>query len=706
VQGVPAKLRSNPDPSPSGRRGPLFRRPSRGTVIYAAVLAALWLLAYPIDVRFLSVTAKVFFWIGLWPFLFWMGWRLYNRLLWHVGGRLAFSYFLIGVVPIPLVLALFLIIAYGLTGFFLSRVFHETVREVERDLVLAALDGGDGPVAGLGPVATATYRDGERVAGDERAPDRWPTVLDAPETEAGGEAAEPPSSFWMTLPGGAFTLAVVPAGTGAGADDGERTLAFYDGDAEAVIRQRSGMWTAFSDETRNRAIRVRGVTIQIGDSGASGEGEDENDREEEEEEEEAAEEVPGEGPATPDDSEEARQTFFADRAEEAGSYADRAYFTWLTRAERPVVLGTGEPMQEGVGVFLQATPRMVGRSLFGTQAELVQGFWIALLVSSGLLLAIYAMAELVAISMIVGLSRAVSRLYGATQSVSAGDFSVRIPVRRRDQVGAVQRSFNTMAENLEDLVATAAQTELLEKELQIARQVQQSLIPQNLPAGERIEFSTLFEPSAAIGGDYFDVLRLSDDELAVVVADVSGHGLPTGLRMAMVKAALGILVVETHEADEILRRLDATVRSGASSGQASGEQSRFFVTAVFSRVDFRQGSVEITNAGHPPAYLLRGGAVEEILLPGSPLGGLGHHYGRRRLGLEDGDVLVWLSDGLIEASDTDDEPFGYDRTLEAIAGPAESAQEVRDRLLAAVEVHTGGRPAMDDRTLVVMRYTG
>jgi hypothetical protein len=264
---VPATLRKDPDTASSGRRGPLFRRPSRWTLIYAAVLAGLWLLAYPVDVRFLSVTAKIFFWIGLWPFLFWLGWRAYNRLLWHVGGRLAFSYFLIGVVPIPLVLALFLIIAYGLTGFFLSRVFHETVREVERDLVLAALDDGNGSAST--PVVTATYRDGEWVAGDDRAPDRWPAVLEPPETAEGavaidGSAAddsstapEPtPSSFWTSLPDGAFTLAVV---TSAGGEEGERTLAFYDGDAEAMIRERSGMWTAFSDETRQRAIRVRSV---------------------------------------------------------------------------------------------------------------------------------------------------------------------------------------------------------------------------------------------------------------------------------------------------------------------------------------------------------------------------------------------------------------------------------------------------------------
>lgn len=695
---MPASDRSDPAPTPTGRRRRRFALPGKAMAISAAVLAALWLLAYPLDLRVVSTVAKVLFWIGLWPLLFWIGWRVYNRLLWHVGGRLAFSYFLIGVVPIPLVLALFLIVGYGLTGFYLSRVFDETVADVERELALAAVDRDEAEEIGaVTPVAVARYRGGAKVDGDPRAPERWPEPLDRlAGTEAAGLAV---SSLWMTLPDGSFTLAAAPRARGG---DAGRVLAFYDGDAEALIRERAGMWIALSDEVRRRAIRVRGVSIQIGEGESPEEeppaaaDEDDNDRAE------AADEAAEEGA---DDGEADRERFFATRTEEAGSYADRPYFSWVTLAERPVVVESGEALEEGVGIFLQATPRMVARSLLGSQAELVQGFWVALLVSSLLLLTIYAVAELVAIAMIVGLSRAVSRLYGATRSVAAGDFSVRIPVRRRDQVGAVQRSFNTMAENLEDLVATAAQKELLEKELQIARQVQQSLIPQNLPSSERVEFSTLFEPSAAIGGDYFDVLRLSEDELAVVVADVSGHGLPTGLRMAMVKAALGILVVETHEADEILRRLDATVRSGGGPNPDAAEKSRFFVTAVFSRIDFRSGTIEITNAGHPPVYHLRGGEAEEILLPGSPLGGLGHHYGRRRVDLEDGDVLVWLSDGLIEAADGDDEPFGFESTREALEGPADSAAEVRDRLLAAVEAHTGGRPARDDRTLVVMRYS-
>src|SRR6185436_6074837 len=146
------------------------------------------------------------------------------------------------------------------------------------------------------------------------------------------------------------------------------------------------------------------------------------------------------------------------------------------------------------------------------------------------------------------------------------------PVRRKDQLGVLQRSFNEMSAHLESLIATATQKELLEKELALARDLQQSLIPTDLPSGEGVEFSTFFEPTAAIGGDYFDVLRLSRNELAVIIADVSGHGLSTGLRMAMLKAAFLILIEETHRPEELLRRLDAVVRSQ--------DEKKFFVTAT------------------------------------------------------------------------------------------------------------------------------
>jgi serine phosphatase RsbU (regulator of sigma subunit) len=134
--------------------------------------------------------------------------------------------------------------------------------------------------------------------------------------------------------------------------------------------------------------------------------------------------------------------------------------------------------------------------------------------------------------------------------------------------------------------------------------------------------------------------------------------------------------------------------------------TRFFVTATLAILDFREGTLTVTNAGHPPTYLLRGEKVEEILLPGSPLGGMGKSYGRRTLQLERGDTLVWLSDGLIEATNGTDDVFGYDAVVQALEGPAGSPMQVRDRLLAAIERHVEGRPPEDDRTLLVMRYAG
>jgi serine phosphatase RsbU (regulator of sigma subunit) len=167
--------------------------------------------------------------------------------------------------------------------------------------------------------------------------------------------------------------------------------------------------------------------------------------------------------------------------------------------------------------------------------------------------------------------------------------------------------------------------------------------------------------------------------------------------MAMLKAALVILVQEHKPPDEIFRRLSAMVRSE--------QERRFFVTATLAVVNLAQGEMEITNAAHTPTYLVRQGKVSEIALTGHPLGALGDVYGRQTVGLQDGDIVVWLSDGLVEAADDSGKPFGYDRLEQALQGSSVSAAEVRDRLLAAEEAFTGGKPAEDDQTLVAMRYS-
>jgi HAMP domain-containing protein len=590
--------------------------------------------------------------------------------LWRVGRRLAFSYFLIGVLPIPMVVVLGGVLLYLLSGYFLGHEYRVAVDALHEDLRYAASTslaqfrarGTTGDSADEG-VALAFYANGQRVAGSEEAPRVWPAWAE----EAAAAPGSPDTLPFWALGDGSLTLAVA-------ATSGPRgVLAWSPGPLDHELSRRSGVWVSLIDPRDRAAMSAVRLQLGTGEYAISNWGAGTNEAE--------------------------RDAFFGiapPPRDQPVPWRDRPFLWWGEVAGSVRSLGDGSEVSEWLTVSLNGTPRSVRQRFFSSSSELNAAVWASLIAVTGLLSSIYLVAVLMALYMIYTLSRAVNRLSHATDAVLAGDFSQRIPVRRHDQIGELQHSFNDMTANLESLIGTAAQKELLEKELRIARDLQESLLPAEVPATERVEFSTLFEPSAAIGGDYFDILRIDDDRLAVVIADVSGHGLPTGLRMAMLKAALVILVEEQKPPSEILRRLNSMVRAE--------HRQRFFVTATIAVVDFHRHTLQITNAGHPPTYLVRDGEVREILLAGSPLGALDANYRQQSVSLRAGDVAVWLSDGLIEANNATGEPFGYDATLAALAGSARSAQEVRDRLLAAVESHTGGEPAEDDRTLVAMRY--
>lgn len=639
-----------------------------GLFLFAVALAAL----ANAEIPFASPTAKAILAATLVLALGWIAIRAYRAFLWKVGRRLAFSYFLVGVLPIPMVSIALLIGLYILSGFFLGHLFRDGTRKLAFELRQSAMIAlhemaRDQELAtSAGPeIVFGYYRDGKKIAGDPRTPSKWPDWLvrsTAPRPALADRKREEANTF-VSRKNGAPTLA-------AAAGDAKRgVVALYVGDLEQELSERSDLWIELyrpDDESQNvnLSIQAGGRTLNL--------------------------QRLREGPAV---GEAAK--FFKARSR-GERFWDAPFLIWGEAAGSLVDLESGARAAEYVAAKLRTTPRMIRLHFFSPSAELDAAIWGGLVIVVFLLFDVYVVAALMASVLIFGISRAVNRLSRATAAVQEGNFAVRIPVKRRDQIGEMQRSFNAMAGNLERLVASAAQKELLDKELAIARDLQKSLLPATLPAGRGVEFATLFEPSAAIGGDYYDIVPFGDKDLAVMIADVSGHGLHTGLRMAMVKAALQILIEETGKPAEILRRLDRVVR---------GENgTRFFVTATFARIDLEKGEIELTNAGHPPTYHLRDGSVREIMLPGSPLGVMRQSYGAETIRLVPGDVVVWLSDGLIEASNAHDEPFGYDCVVRALSGPADSAGEVRDRLLSAIAAHTAGHPAEDDRTLVVFRY--
>jgi serine phosphatase RsbU (regulator of sigma subunit) len=592
----------------------------------------------------------------------WLLWQVAHLFLWRVGRRLAFSYFLIGFLPIPMVLLLLFLNGYLLAGYFLGHLYRDAVHEIHQELSqaatsrLAAVEQDSRDSKHIADnIALATYRGGQRVSGDKRLPPRWPTWLASPEGEE--------TSTFFALPDGSPTLAATAGGDQLG------VLAVREGDIEKVLRNRSGVWVSLLQADDPRKEDVIRVSLGVKEYTLL--------------------------PLKPKRGFEGREEFFG-APPEGLPRLERPFIWWGELAGPLRDLADGSILSEYMAASLNGNLPIINQRLFSTSAEVNTSVWASLIAITGLLASIYGVAIVMAFYMIFTLSRSVNSLSRATNAVRQGEFAVRIPVRRRDQMGELQSSFNEMAANLEQSVLAIAQKEILENELKIARDLQQSLLPTDLPASEAVDFSTLFEPSAAIGGDYFDVLRLDENRIVVVIADVSGHGLSTGLRMAMLKAALVILVQEGKEPAEVFRRLSAMIR-------AEGEQ-RLFVTATLSVVDFRRGELAITNAGHPPTYLLRDGEVSEILLPGNPLGALGEDYGSRTIDLEGNDVVVWLSDGLIEATNSQGEPFGYEAVVGSLEGSAAAAAVVRDRLLDALKRHTDGQPSEDDKTLVVMRY--
>jgi len=316
-----------------------------------------------------------------------------------------------------------------------------------------------------------------------------------------------------------------------------------------------------------------------------------------------------------------------------------------------------------------------------------------------LLLIFYAMAVLFAAVLIFSITRAVNRIEKGTKAVERGDFTYRIAMKPQNQLGEMAQSFDRMTESIATLLVNVAENERLQSEIEIAASIQRNLLPKEGPQFRGVSFSAHFEPTASIGGDYYDVFNIDKTRLAVAIGDVSGHGLSTGLVMAMVKAAITTLVEEGAEETSLFHRLNDLVYRST--------ERRAFMTLAFTIFDLEKGTIRHTNAGHLYPYLLREGQKPRgIEVPSLPLGvrsTISTHTAE--VDLQEGDAIVYLSDGIVEAQDEHGEPFGFDQ-LEALLSRSvdRSPSTIRDQILEAVARHCGTRPADDDRTVMILRF--
>jgi serine phosphatase RsbU (regulator of sigma subunit) len=319
---------------------------------------------------------------------------------------------------------------------------------------------------------------------------------------------------------------------------------------------------------------------------------------------------------------------------------------------------------------------------------------------AGLLMAMYFVAALFAAVLIFSISRAVNRIEKGTRAVERGDFSYRIKMKRHNQLGAMAQSFDRMTESIGSLLASVTEKERLQSEIAIAATIQRNLLPKEGPTFSGVSFSAHFEPTTSIGGDYYDVFNLDKSRLAVAIGDVSGHGLSTGLVMAMVKAAITTLVEEGADETSLFHRLNELVFRST--------ERRAFMTLAFTIFDLDRRTIRHTNAGHLYPYLLRRGEQAPISIesPSLPLGvraNLTTHA--VEVDLREGDAVVYLSDGIVEAQDENGEPLGFEQLESLLAAYTDSSPSIiRDAILDAVAKHSGTRPADDDRTVMIVKF--
>jgi len=329
---------------------------------------------------------------------------------------------------------------------------------------------------------------------------------------------------------------------------------------------------------------------------------------------------------------------------------------------------------------------------FETVVNIIVALTIALLI-------IYMMAALFAAVLIFSITRAVNRIEKGTKAVERGDFSYRIAMKPTNQLGEMAQSFDRMTQSLSSLLVTVAEKERLQSEIEIAATIQRNLLPSEGPKFRGVSFSAHFEPTASIGGDYYDVFNLDKTRLAVAIGDVSGHGLSTGIVMAMVKAAMTTLVEEGADERSLFRRLNELVHRST--------ERRAFMTLGFTIFDLEHSTIRHTNAGHLYPYLLRRNeAPLSIESPSLPLGVRSDITTQTvELKLEEGDAIVYLSDGIVEAQNSNGDPLGFDHLEQLLAQETDrSPSAIRDAVLDAVARHSGSRPADDDRTIMVLRF--
>ena len=292
------------------------------------------------------------------------------------------------------------------------------------------------------------------------------------------------------------------------------------------------------------------------------------------------------------------------------------------------------------------------------------------------------------------------------RGIHQGEFRGMAPTNREMELNGIGifrfSSEGKVVESWDSYDQLSLMRQRLEQELRVAREIQQALLPKDLPRFPGYELSAYYQPAREVGGDFYDFLDLEDGRLGVVVGDATGHGIPAALVMANTQS--------------VLRAVAQRGGGGSAPGQALAEANEvlftyippnMFVTCFYGILDPESGHLVYANAGHNLPCWRHYDEVGELRARGMPLGLMpGMEYEEKETILVPGDGVLFYSDGLIEAHDPQGEMFGTPKLREVVEGQGEEEGEgsLVARLLKELSGFVGdGWEQEDDITLVTLQ---
>lgn len=351
----------------------------------------------------------------------------------------------------------------------------------------------------------------------------------------------------------------------------------------------------------------------------------------------------------------------------------------------------------------------------------------------------FLMLELLALFAALWMTRAVTgtvhRLYRATDYIKRGDFSHRVRVRSRDQLGELAESFNDMSSNIESLLHERVERERLEREVEIAAAVQTQLFPRSVPPLASVEIAAECRAARGVAGDYYDYIEVTPGIVALALGDVAGKGISASLVMSNLQASLRAQTTITEERLDIARRAKSVSASQTASHNSGSlpahvtadavidgalsriaaninrqlcrsTESNRFATLFLALYEDDTRTLRYTNAGHNAALLVRAdGRIEELSAGGLMVGAFDWAaYEEVSTRLQPDDVLVIYSDGLTEAAGVTGEEYGTVRLMQlAVNHRHLSADQLRRAIFTEIDAWTGAQERNDDQTLVIVK---